>query len=110
MIASGWGRTRDGDNNSIPEILQTVILAMVPYRDCANKWRGLPANVCCASLPGKDTCQGDSGGPLAQNVDGQLVQVGIVSFGAECASEFLPGIYTTVAKYNGWITENKPRM
>lgn len=103
VIASGWGLTKDGDNNSIPEFLHTVILAIVSTHDCSSAWNGIPKDVVCASLPGKDTCQGDSGGPLAQNLNEKLVQVGITSFGAECASKTLPGVYTEVSKYSNWI-------
>lgn len=110
VVASGWGLTIDGDNNSIPEFLQTVILSAVKYSHCARSWGRLPANVLCATLPGKDTCQGDSGGPLAENIGGKLVQVGITSFGEDCASKTLPGIYTEVTKYIDWINRTTAKM
>jgi trypsin len=47
-----------------------------------------------------DTCQGDSGGPLMN--DGAGVQVGITSFGIDCASG-IPAIYTNVAAYQPFI-------
>lgn len=103
VIATGWGLTKDGDNNSIPEFLQVVTLAMVSHKDCASAWGGLPKDVICASLPGKDTCQGDSGGPLVQNINGQFIQVGVVSFGEKCASKVYPGVYTEVSKYIKWL-------
>lgn len=103
VIATGWGLTKDGDNNSVPEFLQVVTLAMVTFHDCSKAWGGLPKDVVCASLPGKDTCQGDSGGPLVQNVNGQFVQIGITSFGEKCASKVYPGVYTEVSKYTKWI-------
>ncbi|WP_394168970.1 trypsin-like serine protease [Saccharospirillum alexandrii] len=49
-------------------------------------------------IDGKDSCQGDSGGPLF--IDGGP-QVGIVSWGAACASA--NGVYTDVAAMRPWI-------
>ncbi|WP_425413960.1 S1 family peptidase [Saccharospirillum impatiens] len=46
---------------------------------------------------GKDSCQGDSGGPLFSG----SVQLGIVSWGAACASA--NGVYTDVAAMRPWI-------
>ena len=51
----------------------------------------------------KDTCQGDSGGPLVQEVNGQWVQSGVVSYGDECAKQGSPGVYARVSHYLPWI-------
>lgn len=93
------GRTRNGDSSSLPEFLQTVTLATVSYADCKVKYRVPPANVICGTAPGKDTCQGDSGGPLVQNVTGEPIPVGIISYGADCASSYYTGVYTSVTNY-----------
>lgn len=109
-IATGWGLTIDGYNDSIPEFLQVVTLGMMSYADCKQKWGRLPENVICAAAPGKDTCQGDSGGPLVYNENGQMVQVGIVSYGAECASAWYPGVYTAVASYKTFIAQSLKKL
>ncbi|KAL0129004.1 hypothetical protein PUN28_004008 [Cardiocondyla obscurior] len=58
--------------------------------------------LCAGYLSGsKDTCQGDSGGALVYND----VQIGIVSWGAQCASVGFPGVYTRVSAIRQWITE-----
>lgn len=58
---------------------------------------------------GIDACQGDSGGPLSfrslVNKD-QWILGGIISFGIGCADANLPGVYTNVEKYAGWIYEH----
>ncbi|KAK7076369.1 hypothetical protein SK128_005498 [Halocaridina rubra] len=49
---------------------------------------------------------GDSGGPLiTQSSDGRWIQVGIVSFGYQCAVPEVPGFYTKLANYVDWITQ-----
>lgn len=56
-----------------------------------------------ATVPqnGKDSCQGDSGGPLFNG----NTQLGIVSWGAACASA--NGVYTDVAAMRPWINAAK---
>lgn len=53
-----------------------------------------------------DTCQGDSGGPLVFNDENNVAVVyGIVSFGIGCARKGIPGVYSRVSNYLGWIAE-----
>jgi hypothetical protein len=65
-------------------------------------------NMLCARVKGggKDACQGDSGGPLVgTNDDGDLVQVGVVSWGIGCAEAAFPGVYSRVSRVWDWIEE-----
>ncbi|XP_026471653.1 coagulation factor XI-like [Ctenocephalides felis] len=50
------------------------------------------------------TPEGDSGGPLQVLVNGRYVLIGIVSFGIGCGRPGMPGVYTDVSKYLGWIS------
>ena len=62
----------------------------------------------CATAQGKGACQGDSGSPLLyRNGNGNLVQVGLTSFGRGCDDIQLPPVYTRVSfYYQGWILPN----
>lgn len=56
-----------------------------------------------------DPPQGDSGGPLLCPVDGHRDRWfvgGIVSWGVECATPSLPGVYVNVPMYTEWIREH----
>lgn len=67
----------------------------------------------CAYAPGRDACSGDSGGPLvATRATGEVVQVGIPSYGLACAVPPFPGVY---AELNSpgiltWIRSNVRRL
>ena len=59
-------------------------------------------NRLCAWAKGTDTCQGDSGGPLTVAEGGKYTLLGVVSYGAGCASS-TPGIYARVQGFLPWI-------
>ena len=61
---------------------------------------------CCLLInqsSGKDACQGDSGGPLTVKDSDQHHLAGVVSWGAGCAADGLPGVYAEVAKFRTWV-------
>jgi len=65
---------------------------------------GMFENKICAGREGVDSCQGDSGGPLVvQTSEKSFTQIGIVSYGYGCATDF-PGIYTRLDRYTRWIS------
>uniref|UniRef100_W5LV83 Peptidase S1 domain-containing protein n=1 Tax=Lepisosteus oculatus TaxID=7918 RepID=W5LV83_LEPOC len=108
---TGWGYTAEGVSLSGNQTLQEVQLPIIGNRQCgclsdvvfgANS---ITANMICAGVlqGGKDSCQGDSGGPVVCKQGSAWVQAGIVSFGYGCARPSLPGVYTRVSQYQGWI-------
>nr|XP_027219510.1 serine proteinase stubble-like [Penaeus vannamei] len=106
-VASGWGTLSFG--GSSPDVLQEVELDIITIDECQQK-ASLPPDtnsVVCALTLYKDTCQGDSGGPLvAKLCDGTWAQIGIVSYGFQCAVPDNPGVYTRVSAFASWISDN----
>ncbi|XP_068234777.1 chymotrypsin B-like [Palaemon carinicauda] len=106
-VAAGWGTTAYLVGSTVTQ-LREVALDVIPMNECA-RLAILPTNsstVLCALTNYKDTCQGDSGGPLiVQNCPNRWVQIGIVSYGDECAKPNSPGVYTRVPAYRNWIDE-----
>jgi len=95
-VVTGWGTTCFLFCPTLPTTLQEVTVDIIDWTDCASKdykygSQILPTMV-CAYAEKKDACQGDSGGPLVAN--NQLV--GVVSWGAGCAREGYPGVYSDV--------------
>ncbi|XP_063595478.1 clotting factor G beta subunit-like [Penaeus indicus] len=104
-VATGWGDIYFG--GSPVNILREVELDLIPMSVCKTKAKLPPDSnkVLCTLTPYKDTCQGDSGGPLVVRIDEKKwVQVGIVSYGFECARPDHPGVYTRVSAYLDWIS------
>ncbi|CAL4210613.1 unnamed protein product, partial [Meganyctiphanes norvegica] len=107
---SGWGSTVGYNPNEIkdpayPNILQEADVTVKTNTEC-----GIPDDQLCAGTDegyetgGKDACQGDSGGPLyVKETATQHVQVGVVSYGAGCASKGLSGVYARVGFFLDWI-------
>lgn len=69
----------------------------------------IDTQICAGGAKGKDSCNGDSGGPLMKLIPGSpnWYIEGIVSYGPQnCGTEGVPGIYTRVGAYLGWIAKN----
>jgi secreted trypsin-like serine protease len=102
----GWGN-QSVRGESYPEQLQVAELPIVDQAVCTGVYSGshlINDNMLCAGdgLGSVDSCQGDSGGPLIA-IDSGL-QIGITSFGDDCAQFGSYGVYTRVARYADWIS------
>ncbi|KAH9401654.1 hypothetical protein TYRP_017054 [Tyrophagus putrescentiae] len=60
----------------------------------------------CTQTDGRSACNGDSGGPLVLGTGSDAKQVGIVSFGVMLCPKGAINVYTNVAHYTDWISEN----
>ncbi|MFV1984833.1 MAG: serine protease [Thiohalomonadales bacterium] len=112
LTVIGWG-VLDTVSLAMPDILQEVQVPYVNFNICNNAMGGqVSPNSICAGLKigGKDACYADSGGPLFYNNNGKPVQVGIVSWGNDCALPGSYGVYTKVANYNNWIEQSSNQV
>lgn len=107
----GFGLTSEKGQLSL-DLLQ-VDVPVVSRQACRRTYgatRITDANFCAGTVQGgRDACQGDSGGPIfAPNVDGQQMQVGIVSWGRGCGRPGAPGVYASVGRFEDWIRSQVP--
>lgn len=104
---SGWGDTFNGSGKHIPSLLKKTQLVAKTSAYCEGKWGKFMFNgtqMVCAEAPETSPCVGDSGGPLViRGEAGQMVQVGIVSFGEGTCAGPRPGVYTRVDAFLDWI-------
>jgi len=104
----GFGTT-NVQQLDFPDNLQVAEVDVMSDQQCQMRYSEEKVNpdvMLCASRFLTDSCQGDSGGPLLyQNDEGDIVQVGIVSWGSSCANIFFPGVYTRVSAFHEWIQE-----
>lgn len=96
-------------------IMREVELGVTPRPACQAALRGTNLGtkfnlhegfLCAGGLKGLDTCIGDGGGPLVcpSLIDPwRYVLVGIVSWGVNCGTYGVPGVYIDVPKYRTWI-------
>lgn len=106
---SGWGRFSDAVS-AISPTLQYVEVPVISNFACSIRFPGViqPSNVCTSGANGRSPCSGDSGGPLTiVDSDGELTQIGVVSFGLALGCERgWPGAFVRVTFYLDWLTAN----
>jgi secreted trypsin-like serine protease len=107
ITTAGWGETGSG----YPTVARWVELPFVDDEACEDAYSDsfdAQTMLCAGDLEngGIDSCQGDSGGPaMAPDEDGELILVGIVSWGEGCAEPGYPGVYSEVADFNSAIDD-----
>lgn len=67
-------------------------------------WNLHESVLCAGGKENEDTCVGDGGSPLVCEHNGQLIPVGIVSWGVSCGEGY-PGVYVNVPRFMPWIVE-----
>lgn len=112
----GWGSINSNGDQS--DLLKDGEVAIVDKDTCielyANNSNSVVVSqgdriICAGYTAGEIPAgagAGDSGGPLIVDDNGQWVQIGVVSGGAETITTAgAPGLYTDVALYQEWIEE-----
>ncbi|XP_057336037.1 serine protease snake-like [Microplitis mediator] len=116
--ATGWGSDQNDDYNPRNELMKAK-LHVIDNLNCSFAYNftavtpnGITPNMLCAGDLfndwKSDTCTGDSGSPIQFYHDrGSCLFdiVGITSFGKLCAVKNIPGVYTRVSHYIGWIEQ-----
>ncbi|XP_063091029.1 serine protease 55 isoform X2 [Cavia porcellus] len=105
---AGWGQTNSSEKDSMKSDLMKVPMVILDWEECSKQFSKLTKNMLCAGYQNEnyDACQGDSGGALVcttNDSSSKWYQVGIISWGRSCGQKNIPGIYTLLAKYVGWI-------
>jgi secreted trypsin-like serine protease len=104
-IITGWGATSEG--GPLSAILLEATVPVVADPECGSAYPGQVdgETMVCAGFEqgGTDTCQGDSGGPMMVQDGGELVLVGVTSWGEGCARAGKPGVYSEVAAASDFI-------
>lgn len=104
----GWGQQIYNNNNSYPDRLQQTTLPIISNELCNQVFTGDVINsmLCAGFSTGQtDACNGDSGGPLMVETKTGWQQVGIVSWGEECAQPDYYGVYTRVSAFQDFISD-----
>lgn len=104
---TGWGAI--SENGDTSDVLLQVDLPIVPNEICTMEYGDIfDSHLCAGGVAGMDSCYGDSGGPLVvpNSTNRGYIQAGIVSYGAGCGLDGIPGVYERVSSYNCWINEN----
>ncbi len=105
----GWGNLSYGGKS--PSVPHEVEMPIVSNNTCNNRYEdditSVTDTMLCAGFDagGKGACHGDSGGPLlTRNGSGTgWVQIGVVSWGYECAAPNYPSVYARVSALSDWI-------
>nr|XP_051708502.1 serine protease 44 isoform X2 [Oryctolagus cuniculus] len=109
---TGWGRTIGIRSSPKPDDLQELEQDIILYDDCDKRFKKalgrfrvfVRKGMICGYLhEGKSPCWGDSGGPLVCEFNETWIQVGIVSWGADCGATPVPAVYTQVSEYRDWV-------
>lgn len=96
----GWGYYLP-NHKIVSEHLRYLDSTIMNPTDCINQMYPalvLGNEICCQVDSESGACNGDSGGPLIDNG----TQIGIVSWGIECAQGF-PDVYANVCDHLEWI-------
>ena len=106
-LVTGWGKLNYSGPQ--PDILKEVNVTTISNQECRANYshNRITDDMICATAVGRDSCQGDSGGPLAVlGQDGQYSQIGVVSWGKECAKPGYPGVYARVSSLLPWVKKH----
>jgi hypothetical protein len=108
LTVIGWGYNAEWD---LPDVLQETYVQYSQNSQCDDLIDedgitlagDLFGDMMCAGSDGRDSCYGDSGSPLilTGDTEDEDMQMGLVSWGYECAGH-LPGVYSRLSYYHNY--------
>ncbi|CAL1298490.1 unnamed protein product [Larinioides sclopetarius] len=114
-VVTGWGKDAY-KGGTFSNIMKEVALQVIDDYKCEEMLRKTRLGrffqlhegfLCAGGEYGLDSCKGDGGGPLVcYRKDKSYALAGMVSWGIDCGTEGVPGVYIKVQKYLDWISKN----
>ncbi|WP_052813320.1 S1 family peptidase [Desulfonatronum thioautotrophicum] len=105
---AGWGSL--GSGRGFPNVLQEAELPIVSQVALILAYPPpffIVSDNMIGAGPGdgtRDTCQGDSGGPMiVRDGQGNAFLAGVTSWGLQCGTPGIYGVYVRMANYCGWV-------
>ncbi|CAO1364180.1 unnamed protein product [Diamesa serratosioi] len=107
-IVAGWGVF--SNEQLISEYLRFVDLNIISNKECRKMFAALVTDeiICTSGKEVKSSCSGDSGSALVSyDINNQLIQIGIVSFGTKCREgNESPSAHTRITSHLHFIEEH----
>lgn len=100
---AGWGSISKTMINVFPDVLMKVTLPLRALGEC--EWNGIvdSSQICAGGYRNVTGCTADSGGPLTVTIDGEEVQIGVLSFGEKPCLATYPVVFSSVLHFHEWI-------
>ena len=105
---AGWGETYPGSGPTTALRWAHTVVQSPGYCTQFSSAYSSSSDLCSVNPPSYDTstCHGDSGGPLfAPAATGQLVELGITSYGPNACSTNTPAYFTALLPIRPWIDQ-----
>ncbi|XP_053668715.1 chymotrypsin-like protease CTRL-1 [Anopheles marshallii] len=100
---AGWGSISNTTENIFPDELMKVTLPLRTLEECNGMGNVDQTQICAGGYRNVTGCTADSGGPLTVNIDGEQVQIGVLSFGEKPCLAREPVVFTSVLYFYEWI-------
>lgn len=120
-FTGAWGKDKF-EEGRLQNILRRVEVPVVPHDQCQQAFRSTrlgpffvldKSYMCAGGEENVDVCTGDGGAPLVCPIstgNDRYFQAGIVAWGIGCGQKGIPGAYTDVTKFVGWIYDKMKEL
>ncbi|XP_321961.3 chymotrypsin BI [Anopheles gambiae] len=102
---AGWGSISKTWEDIYPDKLMKVNLILRTEEDCQTIGKIDETQICAGGYKNVTGCTADSGGPLTVTIDGEQMQIGVLSYGEKPCQARLPIVYSSVMYFHDWIQD-----